>query len=120
MTDKWVRDTGLVFALVFLLLGFLANNSYLLISIALLVAVLFVPKALTPLAWVWLKIAEFLGKIMNKVFFGLVFFLIVTPMGLLKRIVKGDERDLSAQPTRKSAFFDRDHLVEGSDLVKPF
>jgi hypothetical protein len=121
MTDKWIRDTGLVFAAFFLLIGTLRHSGWALwLSLAFLVVLLFVPKVLTPLAWVWLKVAEILGLVMNKVFFGLVFYIVVVPVGLLRRILKGDARDLALQPDRETAFVERGKTVEAADLAKPY
>lgn len=121
MSEKWIRDTGLVFGLFFLILGvWKGTQSFLLVSTGLLVAVLFIPSILTPVAWVWLKVAEVLGFVMNRVFFGLVFFVVVFPVGLFRRIFKGDERDLTPHPNKKSAFIDRDHVVTPENLAKPY
>lgn len=118
--DKWIRDTGLVFAALFLILGWKDNPNFLAVSALFIVLVLFAPVVLTPLAWVWLKVAEILGFVMNKVFFGLVFFLVVVPVGVLKRLLTGDQRDLKKQPNRTTAFIEREIVVEAKDLANPF
>lgn len=120
MTEKWIRDTGIVFALLFLFLGSKGYSWGFAISALLLLIVLFVPSLLTPLAWVWLRLTEALGLVMNKVFFGLVFFVVILPVGLLRRLFKGDTRDQRAQPEQESAFQERDHMVVAADLAKPF
>ena len=122
MTDTWDKDTGLVFALFFLLVGILKGHVWALwVSTALLLLVLFIPLALKPLAVFWFSVAEHLGFIMNKVFFGLVFMLIVVPVGLLKRASSGDARSMKKQPTVHSAFKERTKkLVEAIDIQHPF
>lgn len=120
MTEKWVRDTGLVFALLALFLGLRGNKFFLGLCGALLLCILFVPKALTPLAFVWLKLAELLGKVMNKVFFGLVFIFFVVPMGGLKRLFGGDLRDLRKDSARKTAFVPARGLTTKVVFEKPY
>jgi hypothetical protein len=120
MSDKWTRDTGLVFALLFLILGWKGNVYFLAASAVLLVVVLFMPIVLVPLAWTWLKLAEILSFVMNRAFFGLVFFLVIVPMGFLKRIFAGDQRDFQLQPAKKSAFIEREVVIGPQDLANPF
>jgi polyferredoxin len=120
MSDKWVRDTGLVFALLFLLLGIRGSGTSLIVSLVFLLVVLFAPATLTPLAWAWFKVAEGLGFVMNKVFFGLVFCIVIVPVGLLRRLLQGDARDLKNQPEKSTALHSRDHVVVAADLVHPF
>lgn len=120
MTEKWTRDTGLVFALLFLILGVKGNSVFLFLSAAFLVALLFVPAVFTPLAWLWLKLTEVLGFVMNRVFFGIVFFLVILPVGMLRRLFKGDARDLNKHPLVASAFVEHEHLVVAEDLTQPY
>jgi hypothetical protein len=120
MTNKWVRDTGIVFALVFLVLGFKGSKIALIVSALLLLAVLFVPSVLRPLARAWLWIAEVLGKVMNKIFFGIVFFVVIVPVGYLRRRMSGDVRNLRKDPSRTSAFIDGKGQYAKSLFTKPF
>ena len=45
---------------------------------------------LTPLNKIWLKFGLFLGKIISPIVMGVIFFFVVTPIGLLMRIFKKD------------------------------
>ena len=47
-------------------------------------------KILTPLNKVWFKFGILLGKIVSPIVMGIIFFLVVTPIGLLMRIFKKD------------------------------
>ena len=120
MNDKWVRDTTLIFSLIFLFLGYKGYAWFLPLTGVLLLALLFFPSALWPLGYLWFKVAEVLGKIMNKVFFGLVFFAIVTPIGYMRRLIMGDARDLSYHPDRASAFADRSGWMTKAQIEKPY
>ena len=120
MTEKWIRDTGLVFSLLFLILGARGNTSFLWLSGVFLTALLFYPNALKPVAFLWLKFAEIFGGFMNKVFFGIVFFGIITPIAYLRRALTGDERYLSHENKKSTAFVDCGGIVKAVDIEKPY
>ena len=120
MTDKWVRDTGLIFALVSLFFAWRGSLLALAIAAALIFAVLFVPIVLRPLAYLWQKLAEVLGFFVNKIFFGIVFFLIVTPVGLLRRLFTKDPLSLAFKNTKESALIEREVVFTKEHITHPF
>ena len=63
---------------------------FLIISIAFLVLGLLNSKILTPLNKTWFKFGLFLGKIISPFVMSVIFFLVVTPIGFLMRILKKD------------------------------
>jgi hypothetical protein len=67
-----VRIWSIVLSLIFLTLGLL--NS----------------KILTPLNKIWFKFGIILGKIISPIIMGVIFFLVVTPIGLLMRLLGKD------------------------------
>jgi len=121
MSEKWIRDTGLIFALLGL---FLAYKGYVWgfpAASMLILAVLFFPKALWPLAWVWEKIAHGLGFVMQPIFFGLVFFFVVTPIALVRKIFVRDPLAFFSGAEKDSAFIDRSGgFMTAQQLEKPF
>ena len=91
------RSFGLVFFFIFLLIGIwpILNNEeirlwFLIISVAFLVLGLLNSKILTPFNKAWFKFGLFLGKIISPFVMSVIFFLVVTPIGLLMRILKKD------------------------------
>ena len=91
------RSFGIVFFIVFLVIA-LYPLSYsgeirvwsAIISIIFLVLGLFNSKILTPLNKLWFKFGIFLGKIISPIIMGMIFFLVVTPIGLLMRLLGKD------------------------------
>ena len=91
------RSFGIVFFIVFLLIA-LYPLTYsqdirvwsTIISIIFLVLGLLNSKILTPLNKLWSKFGIFLGKIISPVVMGIIFFLVVTPIGLLMRLLGKD------------------------------
>ena len=91
------RSFGIVFSIVFLLIAIypLINNEELRIW-SLVIAIIFLglglinSKALTPLNKLWFKFGLLLGRIISPIVMGLIFFLVVTPIGLIMRIIGKD------------------------------
>jgi len=91
------RSFGIVFFIVFLLIA-LYPLTYsqdiriwsVIISIIFLVLGLFNSKILTPLNKLWFTFGIFLGKIISPIIMGIIFFLVVTPIGLLMRLLGKD------------------------------
>ena len=91
------RSFGIVFFVVFLIIATypLINGDELrlwslIISIVFLFFGLVNSKILNPLNKLWFKFGIFLGKIISPLVMGIIFFLVVTPIGLLMRLLKKD------------------------------
>ena len=91
------RSFGLVFFFVFLVIAFWpmlnsgAPNYYLILfSLIFLFLGLINSKFLTPLNNLWIKFGELLGMIIAPVVMGLVYFIILTRISLLIRILGKD------------------------------
>ena len=91
------RSFGIVFFLVFLIIALYPltyseeiRNWSAIISLIFLLLGLFNSKILTPLNKLWFKFGIFLGKIISPIIMGIIFFLVVTPIGLLMRLLGKD------------------------------
>ena len=91
------KSFGIVFFILFIIIGFypLLNDGYLriwsiVVSIIFLILGLINAKILTPLNKVWFKFSIFLGKIISPIIMGIIFFLVVTPIAFLMRMLKKD------------------------------
>ncbi len=91
------KSFGIVFSIVFLLIAIypLINNDELriwslFIAIIFLVLGLINSKVLTPLNKLWFKFGLLLGRIISPVIMGLIFFLVVTPIAFIMRIIGKD------------------------------
>ena len=91
------RSFGIVFFAVFLIIAIypLINSGELrlwslIISIIFLVLGLVNSKILNPLNKYWFKFGIFLGKIISPFVMNIIFFLVVTPIGLLMRLLNKD------------------------------
>jgi len=95
------RSFGIVFFIVFLLIALyplIYNGEIriwsLLISIIFLILGLLKSKILTPFNKLWFKFGIFLGKMISPVIMGIIFFLVVTPIGLIMRLLGKDVLNL--------------------------
>jgi len=73
-----------------------------------LVIALIHPALLKPLNLVWFKFGLLLHKIMTPLIMGLLFFLTVTPIGLLMRATGKDPMRLKRHPATNSYWITRD------------
>ena len=91
------RSFGIVFFVVFLIIALypLINDGNLriwslTISLIFLALGLINSIILTPLNKIWFKFGLFLGKIVSPLIMGTIFFFVVTPIGILMRILNKD------------------------------
>ena len=91
------RSFGIVFFIVFLLIALyplLKGNDLriwsLIISFIFLILGLINSKILTPLNRLWFKFGLLLGKFISPLVMGIIFFVVVTPIGIMMRLLKKD------------------------------
>ena len=91
------RSFGIVFFIVFLLIALyplLKGNDLriwsLIISFIFLALGLINSKILTPLNRLWFKFGLLLGKFISPLIMGIIFFVVVTPIGIIMRLLKKD------------------------------
>ena len=101
------RSFGIVFFIVFILIALypLLNGQEirfwaLIISAVFLILGLLKSKLLTPLNKLWFRFGIFLGKIISPIIMGLIFFLVVTPIGLIMRLLGKDVLNLKYNKER--------------------
>ena len=91
------RSFGVVFFVVFLLIALypLTYNGEIriwsaIISLIFLTLGLLNSKILSPLNKLWFKFGILLGKIVSPLVMGIIFFLVVTPIAFMMRLLKKD------------------------------
>ena len=91
------RSFGIVFFIVFLLIALyplLKGNDLriwsLVISFIFLALGLIYSKILTPLNRLWFKFGLLLGRFISPLVMGIIFFIVVTPTGIIMRLFKKD------------------------------
>ena len=91
------RSFGLLFFIVFLLIAFwplLSGETIriwsLIIGLVFLVLGAINSKILNPLKILWIRLGEKLGRVIAPIIMALVYFIVLTPIGLLMRILGKD------------------------------
>lgn len=115
-------ETAMVMSLVFLLFSLLGNNAFLgWTSFGLLTTALIIPKLFYPLAKVWFGLALLLGWFSSRILLSLLFFLLVMPIGLIRRLMGKDSLMLRKfKKSEESVFVGRNHQFTANDLKNPF
>ena len=91
------KSFGILFFLVFLLIAIwpVINSEpiriwSIIISILFLILGITNSKILTPLKRGWIKLGEILGKVVAPIIMGFIYFIIITPIGILMRLFGKD------------------------------
>ena len=105
------RSFGLVFTGVFVIVALLplwrrGNPRWwaLGVAAAFFVLALVWPRALAPLNRLWLRIGLLMHRVVNPIVMGAIFYLVVTPFGLVMRRVRG-ELAVRLQPDKAAATY---------------
>jgi len=122
ISKKQTSDTGMAMVLILLIIAMLTdNNIYLVVSIIALVINMTYPKFYYPFAIVWLGLSHLIGTIVSKVLLSIVFFLIVVPIGFLRKILGKDSLQLSNfKKSSESVMKVRNYSFTSDDIKKPY
>jgi hypothetical protein len=121
-TPEQAKDTGMAMVLLCLLIIYF-KQAYRLVPLAivLLIVTMAWPKAFRPLAGLWFGLAHVLGTFMSKVILTVLFFGLVTPIGLIRRLMGADSLQLKKwKKDQDSVFQVRADLINKKDLHAPY
>ena len=122
ITKDQSRDTGMAMVLLFLIVFTTRKREgWLFVAMALHVLNMIVPQMYRPVAVLWLGLSDLLGAVVPKVLLGILFFAVVTPIGLLRRMLGKDALKLRVFKNGEgSVMVQRNHIFVGQDLEKPY
>tara|TARA_B100000401_G_C52193636_1_gene433598 strand:- start:138 stop:530 length:393 start_codon:yes stop_codon:yes gene_type:complete len=92
LNDGNIRIWSVILSLVFLILGFL--NS----------------KILTPLNKLWIRLGILLGKIVSPIVMGIIYFGVVTPIGIIMRLFGKDILNLKVDKNKNTYWLIKDKI----------
>jgi len=114
---KLIKDKnfqfGIIFSIIFLILGIYfysyRNLKFIFISISIIFFVIsfYKPIGLQKLASLWIKFGFFLGKIISPIFLFIIFFFLVTPIGIMLQIFKKDVLLLKMNKKQKTYWINK-------------
>lgn len=110
----------LVIVLGFTIIGLLANNHWVIWSVVSIgIIALFSPNFEGFILFIWHKISQGMGWVMSKLLLGTVFYLVLTPLSVLKRM-SGSTDSLKLKKPKDSVWVSRNHIYIKDDLIEPF
>lgn len=107
----------LIFSLYPLINNYKINVVFLVIATLFLILGLLNSNLLNPLNKAWMKFGYVLSKIANPIILFIIYFFIVTPTGLLLKMLKKDILELNIDKQKKSYWINKKNL---SDMNNQF
>ena len=122
ITKKQATDSGMAIVLILLLIGFFTGNTlYYKIAIPFLVINMIYPMAFYYFGIFWIGLSQLIGTIVSKVLLSLVYFLIVLPMALLRRLMRKDPMLMKQwKKSKKSVMQLRKQKFKAEDIIHPY
>ena len=122
ISKKQASDTGMAAVLILLLIGlFTHNNLYYKIAIPVLIINMTFPMFYYLFAIIWLGFSQLLGTIVSKIILTIIYFIMVIPIGVFRRLLGKDSLKLSEfKKGNKSVMQTRDYNFLSEDIEKPY
>jgi len=116
------KDTGMAMVLILLLVGlFLKKIIFFKLALPILIINMIFPKIYVPLARLWLGLSNLIGTIVSRILLSIIFFLIVTPIGLIRRLLGKDTLKLKEfKKGNASVMQTRNITFAKGELERPF
>ena len=121
-TKNQARDTGMALALLACILWLILGEKWLVIAaVIVLIIDMTVPAIFKPFAIVWFGLSVILGAVMSRVILSVVFFVVITPIGLVRRLFGFDSLMIRQwNKSYGSAFIDRNYTFTVADIKAPY
>lgn len=119
--EQQAKDTGLSFVLICLIIFLFTDQSVWVIAamFCLLISMTF-PRFYQPAARIWYGFSHVLGSIVSKIILTFIFYIVVTPIGLLRQRSGADAMNLKKRGSKVSAFRERNITFSSTDMEKPY
>jgi membrane protein implicated in regulation of membrane protease activity len=102
-------------------LYFKDGHALILAALVLILLTIVMPMVFYPFAVVWFGLAKFLAGVVPPVVLGILFFVMVTPLGLVRRMLGRDALRLRQfKKGSSSVMNNRDHVYTEADLKDTF
>ncbi len=85
-----------------------------------LVTGLALPRVLAPVEWAWMKLAHYMGQIMTRLLLGLTFYFMITPLGIVMKLLGKNPLTLKFDPEASSYWIHVDPEGSVNRPDKPF
>ena len=122
ITVEQCKDSGLALVLISLICYQVWKlEIFILLAIVFLVVAMTYPLIFQPFARFWFWLSTALGTVVSKIILSALFFVIVLPIGLVRRALGKDSMRLRYwRKGKESVFRLRKHEFEAKDLEHPY
>ena len=122
ITRDQAKDTGMAMVLICLLIAYAGNRpKFAALAIIILVIDMIWPPVFHYPAKIWFALAHLMGAIMSRVLLTLLFFGLVTPLGLVRRLGGADPMQRKKwKKGNDSVFKTREHVYSAEDIEQPY
>jgi multisubunit Na+/H+ antiporter MnhG subunit len=122
ISKNQARDTGMAIVLILLLVAvFSLEFIYVKIAILALVITMTIPLVYKYIAVIWFGLSHLLGTFVSKLLLTVVFFLVVAPVGWIRRVLGYDSLKLKEfKRGTESVMQVRNITFSKNDIDKPF
>ena len=122
LSKKQVSDSGMAVVLLFLITGYFTKKIiYYKIAIPFLVINMAIPMFYYPFAVIWLGLTNLLGEIVSKVLLATVYFVVLFPVSMFRRLTGKDSLSLKGfKKATSSVMVTRDHTFTAKDIEHPY
>jgi hypothetical protein len=122
VSRKQATDTGMAMALICMLIGLIGEKTlFFKVALVVLVVDMAVPAVFKPVATLWLGLSGLLGTVVSRLLLTIVFAVVLTPIGLIRKLMGIDplkrkrwKRDTS------TVFKTRDDVFDADSMKFPF
>ncbi len=107
--------------IIILIQHFTGINELFLLAVFLLVVNMTVPSLFKPVGVLWYGGSALIGGFMSKILLSIVFLILVTPVGMIRRLMGKDSLNLRAWKKDNDSVFQKRHFQYGpDDLNTPY
>ncbi len=122
ITVEKCKDSGLALVLICLICYQVWKlPALIMLAIVFLIIAMTYPPVFKPFARLWFALSMALGTVVSKIILSILFFVLVFPVGLLRRALGKDSMQLKSwKKGEGSVFRMREHRFEAKDLEHPY
>ena len=122
-TKEQAKDTGMALVLICMLIWLLRGRRdvYFVAAFFIQLVNMIAPQVFRPAAVVWFGLSHLMGTVASRVLLTGIFFAVVTPIGVWRRITGADSLKLAVfKAGSGSVMRERNHTFVGKDLEHPY
>ena len=119
--EQQAKDTGMAFILICLIVFLFTHQLvWIYAAVVFLLICMICPALYRPASRIWFKFSRVIGDIVSKILLSIIFYTVLTPIGLLRQLTGADAMKQKKWKTPESAFKKRDVNFSAADLKKPY